>query len=268
VSDYLRPRDVVRLRTELTRSFSRPDMRQGLEGWLAHRRRTDPDPDTVSWTAEVVVDALGRSALYLVAGEMIDLVNHASATLPDYRLHWDDAPAPEGLCCFAKPIRVDDFRYAAFSWFRLSHRSRDRGVGLVWWFRPQDHEYYNPRGGYGAPLLPVRHYVQYVDEHWQRTDHGADAGGTDLPSWNAALWRLVGEEWVDIAHRIPETTRRGVPRANPEVDTVRVVTLRQPPSEPGRSTGGSVDSSHRWWVTYHWRQQWYPSQGRHAPRWI
>ena len=149
MSDDLRPRDVVRLRAELTRSFSRPEMRQGLEGWLARTRRTDPDPDTVSWMAEVVVDALGRSALYLVAGEMIDLVNHASATVPDYRLHEDDAPAPEGLCCFAKPIRVDDFRYAALSWFRVSHRSRDRGVGLVWWFRPQNHEHYNPRGDTG-----------------------------------------------------------------------------------------------------------------------
>ncbi|HEX2516215.1 MAG TPA: hypothetical protein VH257_16015 [Chloroflexota bacterium] len=60
--------------------------------------------------------------------------------------------------------------------------------------------------------------------------------------------------------------REGCP---PERQVVRVVRLRRPvrSASPGAEPS-DVAWSCRWIVRGHWRRQWWPSLGRHQPRWI
>ena len=52
-------------------------------------------------------------------------------------------------------------------------------------------------------------------------------------------------------------------------EIVKVITLRARERSDSVGAGESdVDWSHRWIVTGHWRQQWYPSVERHLPLWI
>jgi hypothetical protein len=105
---------------------------------------------------------------------------------------------------------------------------------------------------------------------------------------DAALWFstffVAGSAWlrqriiIANAGNVPRQCRRRIQREH-KLDAkpqgVLVVELRR--TEPNPSTDTSVEPSsegegraytHRWIVSGHWRNQWYPSQGSHAPKWI
>lgn len=86
-----------------------------------------------------------------------------------------------------------------------------------------------------------------------------------------ALFRLLQQTIaVHRTERPPRATRRRAARLDyPEKD-VTVVYLRRPrdDSHPADREGKTVEWSHRWIVSGHWRNQWYASLGEHRQIWI
>jgi hypothetical protein len=91
----------------------------------------------------------------------------------------------------------------------------------------------------------------------------------------AAFFRIVLEPFIDTSMKIPSRgvrRRRERAHVNIPLEGVRVITLRRarenvPAGVPHDSEDGDW-YSYRFLVRGHWRNQWYPSQGRHAPKWI
>lgn len=91
----------------------------------------------------------------------------------------------------------------------------------------------------------------------------------------AAFFRVVMEPWVSQDAVLPtRPARRRRERLSIQLpeETVRVITLRRsregyvpPVSDQERE---EPFYSHRFMVRGHWRNQWYPKEQRHAPRWI
>lgn len=116
---------------------------------------------------------------------------------------------------------------------------------------------------------------------WDFNDKN-DGGGSrdafpramDLRKFFAAFVLLSNQRVATHQRRTPDrATRRAFQRAvNTDlIPTVDVVTLRRAKLEDDGSEGPiihDVEWSHRWLVTGHWRNQWYPKEGRHKPVWI
>jgi hypothetical protein len=85
-----------------------------------------------------------------------------------------------------------------------------------------------------------------------------------------AFWVLTPQR-IAVAAVTPveRHARKRAERAKVTIpeDGIRVVTLRRPEANP---TSGDrlVDWSHRWIGTGHWRNQWYPPDETHRPKWI
>lgn len=112
--------------------------------------------------------------------------------------------------------------------------------------------------------------------------YGADLKATlDAALWFSTFF-VAGTAWlrqriiIANAGNIPRQCCRRIQREH-KLDAkpqgVLVVELRRTESNP--STDTSVEPSsegraytHRWVVSGHWRNQWYPRQGSHAPKWI
>lgn len=80
------------------------------------------------------------------------------------------------------------------------------------------------------------------------------------------------EQEIVVAHKeSPQRAlRRRCERDGIVLPSCHVVTLRREVGEEihGHDGGGVVEWSHRWVVRGHWRRQFYPSRGGHAPVWI
>lgn len=273
--NHLRPRDVVSLRSSACRDFRNPGWLGGLADFLA----PDEEPsgrEQDEHLAAIVVDALRRADLYLIGPEMLDLVGEAAKTLPDHAFSEADVPSSEGFCVFATPIRIDgdeSWPFIGFSWCRIlfgspSNPTGESAVHVTWWGRSKDMRSYHPSDGPYPAVIPGLHYMAHEGEHWMQAQHGAPAGGNNSPAWLAAFWRIAQEEWVSVERQTPNSESKRAARQKRPPSDVRVVTLRRPAGESPEAKGGEGNYSHRWWVKGHWRQQWYPSQDRHAPRWI
>lgn len=116
--------------------------------------------------------------------------------------------------------------------------------------------------------------------------HFPDDFADEPPEHSHAVERIlarcgfINSPYVDTTARaIPRPMRREVARASrkrggpePEEPLVRVITLRRPAAtgtaaEPEGEDAG-FPHSHRWWVSGHFRAQWYPSLEAHRVIWI
>lgn len=75
---------------------------------------------------------------------------------------------------------------------------------------------------------------------------------------------------VTPQHRADRPARRRLERAGyVREPVIRVVELRRKQARSEQSgESSSVEWTHQWVVSGHWRQQWYPSLNTHQPRWI
>lgn len=104
---------------------------------------------------------------------------------------------------------------------------------------------------------------------WAGWRFGDDWQNSQVWRLVAAFLRLVQERTVVREHApIPRSAVRRAARAGDTTPSgITVFTLRRPQNRPADddADGLSPQWSHRWVVRGHWRQQWYPSQNRHAP---
>src|SRR5690606_8058744 len=207
--------------------------------------------------------ALSGGALYLVTRDMQALIGHASATLPNFTISLTDVPSTTGYCLLALPSKLaGTVDVQAFSWSIAPDPAGTPVVLVGVWNVPQ-----------GAPgPIGLRWHYGFADGDavHDPDDPQSTEAWRDL-AWLVTFWRMVGEEWVSIDRTTPKASRgTSGQRGSAAPSEVRIVTLRRAKGHEGDPdvAGVSVDYSHRWWVRGHWRNQWYPSQERHAPRWI
>lgn len=105
---------------------------------------------------------------------------------------------------------------------------------------------------------------------------GNNASVQTMGAWSAFMksFFLLVKQKIAVIH--PQSPGRGALRRlsrsalMPEDGMVQVVTLRKerPASQEEITDGTPMEWSHRWIVSGHWRNQYYPSKGRHEPVWI
>lgn len=141
----------------------------------------------------------------------------------------------------------------------------------------------------GMPEFQMTHWQPLgFGDDWAR-DSGVRMGDVDLPAgapdeasartmieWSAfmkSFFLLVKQKIAVLEHHSLDRGRaRRLSRSAlmPEGGDVQVVTLRKerPTSDDEIADGTPIEWSHRWIVSGHWRNQYYPSKGLHEPVWI
>lgn len=298
-----RPADVLKVRNEVLRRVGRPD---GLDWFrffagLEHSRVKLFDDVWPNLTT-----CLEGSALYLVSEDMGHVLREATATLPGYVHDWQDEPAPWGFVVFEAPMvavativgqRTTPIRGLSWQpmWFRdeSGPKSDDRfgtgwpGLAIVQWVAATDiaEDILKIKGLEASerfmreqpPLLAFACDGWPIGWAWDDERLNPHIDGDPNPQrWNsgvlAAFFRIVGEEWADggTVHPTRSEKRRAARAQQPVPGPVRVVTLRKAAHFAGAAPIAREKQpwTHQWIVHGHWRNQWYASEGRHAPKFI
>lgn len=247
-----------------------------------------PDPNFFRFAKAATDLGVGHGATYAVTAEIVDILQAATDTLPAFPLAETDLPTHHGFVYFERPLLVADIRgrrgaVTALTW-ALGADPADtsrRALLIVAYSDPlhpadeiSSDELNALPSDEMAEMLATRRFYEMTPlflSTWALGDEPASPLG-DVKALGAFL-RIVDEKFTTSD---PETPSRQAARRSrlpgDQPDTVRVVRLRAPrhTGRPGDTDQRSDDAyySHRFLVRGHWRQQWYPSQNRHAPRWI
>lgn len=243
--------------------------------------------------------ACARTAeLYHIGGAMWQTMQTAAPQLPGFTLHQEDIPCETGMVLFENSVPImssvqlhpeappeETDLVAGLSWhksepdlvdllIRESTQFKD-GLWVTLWVRtdemggpPELREIF--RREFKAPLIPWSTVYMSMRSNWEPSQ-----SRSAWPAWLLTFFRLLQEAWakVEITATDRATHRRMLRTGLGDPRTVKVVVLprRARSEQPNSEEEGEADGtswSRRWVVEGHWRQQWYPSQQRHAPKWI
>lgn len=270
-----RPAEVVDLRREQAELWRRAEMLGTALGMCAgdlHKAQ-----EWLRW----LHGSLDRAELWWVNPDMTSVLEATAKTMPDVH---PDPPSETGFVVFARPVRGIDallgsatMLTAAYLWApavvdegpcvtlaSFDHRdSPDPDVD------PQEQRAY------------PAHLVVTGTNEWPTTAVTSDTSAVPLQSEEmarslvedrrllAAFWAILDSPGVETDEApLDRQVRRRSQRAGLLPAGVRIVLLRQPrhPDEPGEEI--TVAWSHRWMVSPHWRQQWYPKTRQHKAKLI
>lgn len=267
-----------------------------FQAWGEMRRR-DGAPvyiESPEARAHHEVITLAGARTYFVTEDMLALARHATETMPDEALLESDLPAPNGFLVFERGVVFPDVRgsqvvLTAFAW----RRGVSDGRPYLFWTYYSDVE--DDRDDYRRAHGPTtRDYVFPVTCALLAEDlevfgepaataedivgHYVHAAGVesvkrtlvvmhDLPR---ALFSLLNSSITEAAsERASRPVRRRLEKAkSPVTGDVVVIRLRRAHHEADAPATGSVEWSHRWIVSGHWRNAWRPSVGAHRRVWI
>jgi hypothetical protein len=212
--------------------------------------------------AMVMRVALQTQSPYWIDTPMVDLLEVATLDCPEYELHPNDLLTPDGLVIFDRPLVL------------VNDDGRDTApiMGLAWVSDVEGIVWTPLMSSLDGVLMPM---LLTGWDGWQFgsaratlfDDDSIDSGATLklLP----AFLRLIREHVVIRSHeRLDRHTARRLQRSGLPLTEIVWVTLRRRQTAESIEEGGGGDWSHRWMVRGHWRNQWYPSEQRHAPRYI
>jgi hypothetical protein len=286
----LRPADVAHLRRQLRDWWSRPgewQLRLAAQG-----RRCLP-----GWDGTMGEDAMAsqywmagtfrEAELYWVSPEMCDVLISLAGSIPDCL---PQPPVDQAFVVFAKSIpgtdaeTGEDIFTSAFLWGEVQMF----GVGpcLVM----ESYAWRDLVASYnGLPEKLQERYRQCIPTRLMPTGGSewpyqsmtsdftslGDEAGTVMTTSMIEDRRLLATFWALCSQKIAVETRerpsrqfqRQTHREGHKLDEIRVINLREP-TRTTEPVGGEVEWSHRWIVGSHWRNQWYPSKGQHAPKLI
>lgn len=235
-------------------------------------------------TARAEVAILQAADLYSVSGEMTDLAQAASVTLPDFKLAPEDVPSRVGFLAFQgdlAPVLHGSPRIncviAGYSWCEFNgsgvmiqpFAEREQylvELGKTGLVGPRDMQYTRQLLPRMIPMIGRGVWAPYGAVN----NPDDDALNVLLGALKAlrATWLLMSQPIASVGDaKYDRPARRRFQKQGKEPPRVRVITLRRP---AGAATGAHSDREwhHRWIVKGHWRQQWLPSRQVHRPTWI
>lgn len=231
----------------------------------------------------------------VVDDDMLTLVEAAAPGFDVEPLREEDLFVRMAFVWLPRPITVRDVHgkrvaYRAIAWAPTPFRFRSSETGEVakvdvpglivsfYSLLTDRDDYYEDGQSWGRVFnhdLSLMHYVPWrLGQSWFRDGDEVEpmTGNTyTLLQFLQSLWRIMGQEIaVHTQQRPDRATRKRLARARLDVDRmVTVITLRRPKATPADDhVPGHVEWTHRWLVSGHWRNQWYPSLGIHRQIWV
>jgi hypothetical protein len=263
-------------------------------------------PSWVAWQHSVV-DAIDTDICWLTT-EMMDLVQVAMEGFdPTEKVTVDDIFLPSGFMVLPHAFYSKDVSSKTLAWRLLCWKLVDPMIKVVndddegfaytydmthpdgepapgvrfmqvsWVYDEDDWSRENPElmwevrnqgenwGIAHATAIPL----SYMNDEKEISGEG-DRQADWLLFWRVAQ-KLMAETIVTKEHRTPgRPARRDAKRFDMPPPILRVIELRRPSKKSsGEGEQGSARHyTHRWIVRGHWRNQWYPSRGRHAQKYI
>jgi hypothetical protein len=238
-----------------------------------------------------------------VSSEMCDLIEYASD--PDIRqpflpepLYVTDLPTPNGFLLYEKPFDIlnrwdQPLRVTGFSWSPLlgtlpgdeqpaeskmdewldprGAENRVHGVALAIYGETNEASYRER----GSPAPPVE-IVHVTPWYFGMTFEGNEVDTEGKPTGAGWWWRILQvtfrlmQQQIAVQHRqqSPRPVRREAKRYGLMDRDVLVVRLRRERSKPTEDEHGPANYSHRFIVSGHWRNQWYPASNEHRQIYI
>jgi len=262
------------------------DYGQALEEQIAllrwvERHRGHIESDSLSEGARLALSRTSAQHLeqcepYYWSPEMCDLLINVGMTIPDWSFDESYLPTPNGFVWFARKIPIESSKSSlqALSWMR---RTDGEGLDVVYYAS-------RPVRERGVPIFAIiLHRHESIRGDLKRLIFGGRGDSEQIEMSNSRILPLLlifasaltfMQQQILVAGKRDITdrpTRRRLQREGwTEPPVVRVVELRRriyvdPKTREERE---GPEWSCQWLVRGHWRQQWYPSTGIHAPRWI
>jgi hypothetical protein len=222
--------------------------------------------------AQEQLTAIQNAATWAVTEDMMTLVSHASTTMPVETIEAVDLPCPNAFVYLGELVWMTSSAGKGIPHRALHWQAEGDQVKVVC---------YSARGLYGEgerPLSPeeeldLPRLYPGIEFDWEFGGPSWEGEG-DVPQlarFLKALWTISAQRLAAVEPaRPPRTVVRRAQREELLIDgTVRVVTLRrherEAPDDPQERT---VNWSHRWVVSGHWRNQWLPASSMHRLQWI
>lgn len=220
---------------------------------------------------------LENAESYWCSSQVADLVTSTSETLPSStRLYRDMLPSDSGFMWLQRPLAG---RFvlpsAALAWQHDTHKD----FGQIAWVQtfyvqneaPGFWPMYPMPWKYG--LTPTEAVDDVIEHGFLGRQAMIEKEGPPLRERNWFLsFLLFVQQRILIApqQRIERHARKRLERTGYQHEPlVRVVELRRKQAKSEHNgEHESVEWSHQWVVSGHWRQQWYPSLNANQPRWI
>lgn len=232
----------------------------------------EPSKVAPKWNEYLRVAAFNAEPVW-VDPDMMTVVEAAVDGFLPETLVATDLIAPTGLLVLPRPLYLRDPESdAPVGWRYALWHANDAFDKLILCL------YRDPRRA-GLPPLPVMtstwrfgwNLADEADAKGAYMNRGKDGEGTDATAVHRQLqgiWRLLQQHLAETTReRAPRAYRRRVERL--EREHVTVVRLRRPRAPVDDDhVPQNVAWTHRWVVGGHWRNQWYPSLGRHRQVWI
>ncbi|OEJ21027.1 hypothetical protein [Streptomyces subrutilus] len=298
-------RDLPTIRAELATWLADPGPLGGPAVWSQHLDSATAAQErqaAADWSV-----SLRAAQLTYANGDMTGLAASAGLALPAYRLHPEDLPAPHGLIMWENPVISPEAGGDVMSSIAVSWAVHGGGVHIrVWTKREEWFQWMaRPEPGMGAmsqdeirvmraryPQALVSTCSSYLPfgkvPGWLLSDYQDTTDMSIAELENRARfvvqsemaeralvtsWLLMGQVLVrEEEVQAPKGAAKHIRRLDPNLLTsVRYVTLRHRSihaERTGQVDGAGVTYRHRWIVSGHWRNHWYPSQQRTRPIWI
>lgn len=239
-----------------------------------------------------------------VSGDMCDIIEFASdPEIPQpfhpEPLYVTDLPTVSGFLLYERPFDVlnrydQPIRITGFSWCPL-HGGHDDDptnaeADLDEWLSPErslekgthgvaltvygetDEEIYRARSFAPPPVEIVHVTPWYFGMTFEGNEIDTDGKPTAAGWWWRILqvtFRLMQQQIsVQYHQQSPRPVRRDAKRYGLIDREVLVVRLRRERSKPTEEEHGPANYSHRFIVTGHWRNQWYPASNEHRQIYI
>ena len=220
--------------------------------------------------------SLETAETYYWSPPICDVIAHTAATIPDWTLLPELLPSPAGWFYFARPLPFPSrentsVRISAISWAR-----HEECVFFIVWWRLDDMGKFRVCGlPMGAHPWGWRRSAEQCRQlsalDYDSPDDTGLRNGRDELNIIATCMAFLNQRILITPQQRAE--RHAVKRLERDGWTheplIRVVELRRKASQSRPSDDPkTVEWSHQWVVSGHWRQQWYASLQRHQPIWI
>jgi hypothetical protein len=262
------------------------------------RARSGPTENEDGWVEDIrdqcwtLTTFLPDCPNYFVSSEMAAVAREASRTLPTTNLGKLALPSPEGFMVFQGPIATALFADGQLSVLGIAWQTEDTyGHSLP----PEDRE-----GKCTCPeddidkRCPFADRYQGVEVHalvshdgylvpasrcnWEfNTDDPVDPFAYDSSGAYLDSGRAIIATWVLMQQSITQIERTRADRAERRrcarmalPSNLTIIRLRriEHPESAEDDDSKLVPWSHRWLVSGHWRNQFYPSRSDNSPIWI